>query len=329
MRTSSALSQLNPIKDTYRWLAKVFQYRKAGPGHLPWHPLSFDMLEDRLIPDAVPAAGNLSTLFGISYSDQQLVAPTAVPSMITPLTRVDAGVAGPGQEVGPLRILANGQKIIYGQPSANGETDVVLVDGQLPDSQELTQAVLPGSKLFVYNDTCESAGELLREVVNWSASAGTRIRSLTIVGHGVPGAFELGDTWISISTLEQTALAWQQLGQVLVSSANLDLYGCSVAVPGNSGEELIDQVAQLTGAAVFASTNVTGRGGDWVLEAESQGAGPEVRAWPEGRTRSVIASNLSLDAGIDRQQYHPYFLIWHFRVRPGDHLHRDHQPSCW
>ena len=146
---------------------------------------------------------------------------------------------------------------------------MVLIDTQLPDVAVLEQAVSPAAKLFLYNGSQESADQVISSVVTWAESTNTDVRSLSILSHGGPGTFELGDQWISTSTLAQTTADWSELRQVLAAEATINVFGCNVAAPGSSGQLLIDQIARLTGASVFANTTLTGYGGDWLLKASS------------------------------------------------------------
>ena len=150
-------------------------------------------------------------------------------------------------------------------PGAN----VVLIDTQLTNYSLLARAAAPGSKIFLYDGATESANEVLGEVQNWATSTHSQIQNLSIMSHGVGGAFELGDQWISATALPQTAAAWQQLSTVLTAGADIDLFGCNVSQSGSTGQTLLNQLASLTGAQVFASNNPTGQGGDWKLEAAS------------------------------------------------------------
>jgi hypothetical protein len=152
--------------------------------------------------------------------------------------------------------------------------DVVLIDSNLANSNLLAQAAAPGDKVILYDGVHESASQVLATVENWAKSTNSEIQSLSLLAHGVGGEFELGNQWISTSTLAQSAADWRQLGAFLAPGADIDLYGCDVAAAGSTGQALIDQIATLTGAQVFASTNVTGQGGDWTLEASSAGASP-------------------------------------------------------
>jgi plastocyanin len=153
---------------------------------------------------------------------------------------------------------------------SGGTQNVVLLDSNLEDSGELSQAILPGTKTFLYDSTKESAAAVLSQVVQWAQASDVRIGSLSILSHGHTGAFELGDQWISTSSLGQTSGEWRQLGHLFAGNASVDIFGCDVAAAGGDGNVLIDRIASLTGGAVFASDNLTGKGGDWNLEAGSR-----------------------------------------------------------
>ena len=152
--------------------------------------------------------------------------------------------------------------------SAKG-TDVVLIDIRLANSGLLAQAVQPDARLFLYDSAHDSSQEVLSRVSDWAETTGSTIASLSIMGQGAAGTFELGTDWISTATLQATAADWQRLGQSLAPGASIDLFGSSVAAQGCDGQKLLDQIAQLTGGDVFASTNLTGHGGSWQLEASS------------------------------------------------------------
>ncbi|GAG25344.1 unnamed protein product, partial [marine sediment metagenome] len=53
---------------------------------------------------------------------------------------------------------------------------------------------------------------------------------------------------------------------------------CNVAAESGDGQALLDQLAALTGADVFASNDLTGAHGDWNLEAASAGDADELAA---------------------------------------------------
>ncbi|MGE3778958.1 MAG: DUF2341 domain-containing protein, partial [Pirellulaceae bacterium] len=163
-----------------------------------------------------------------------------------------------------------------GASPAHTGADVVLLDSQLDDYELLRQAVLPQSQLFVYDGNSDSASSILTRVSAWSEATGTQIASLSILSHGTEGAFELGNEWISTSSLDSYSEDWQRLSYQLVVGANINIFSCDVAAIDSDGQLLLDELAQLTGADVFASTNATGGEGDWLLEASSRAAAAEL-----------------------------------------------------
>ena len=179
-----------------------------------------------------------------------------------PLAAVASGAASPASTTSAAQ-----QAGALGADSHT--TNVVLIDKNLTDSSLLASAVLPDTKVWLYDGAHESAGQVLTDLEHWAKSTDTQIQSLSILSHGAAGEFELGNQWISTTTLSQTAVGWEQLRGLLAPDAAIELYGCDVAEAGSAGQALIDQLADLSGAAVFASTNLTGEGGDWNLEAES------------------------------------------------------------
>lgn len=153
--------------------------------------------------------------------------------------------------------------------------DVVLIDRTLPHSDLLMRAVLAGARVMTYDGHRDSADTVIDRVVSLADSSGWRIESLSILAHGRPGQFMLGNQWISSQAIAQDAAGWEKLGAALAPHGTIRLYGCNVA-DGFSGSAILNRLATVTGAEVFASNNITGRGGDWTLEASSAGAAPDL-----------------------------------------------------
>src|SRR4051812_20502728 len=156
--------------------------------------------------------------------------------------------------------------------NGGGGADVVLIDRSLPDQAVLRRALEPGGHVILYDGRRDSAADVLARVTRWAETGGATIRSLSLLSHADGGRFELGNEWVTSGTLRETADEWTDLRAVLSPGANINLFGCSLIDSAGTGQSLIDRVARLTGARVFASNDVTGRDGDWVLEASSRGA---------------------------------------------------------
>ncbi len=86
--------------------------------------------------------------------------------------------------------------------------------------------------------------------------------------HGGDGYLLLGNTLLSASNLDDYQGKFTQISKVIAPGGSIFLYGCDVA-QSPVGTDFVNQLSQHTGAAVAASTNDTGAGGDWVLEDHS------------------------------------------------------------
>jgi len=156
------------------------------------------------------------------------------------------------------------------------KVDFAIIDDSLQNLDQLIKSLNPNSQVLIYDHLTESPAEVLSRVSDWAKANHAQIDSLSILSHGVNGSFVLGDQWISTSNLAQTAEAWQRLGDVMAPGGSIDIFGCNVAA-GAGGQDLINDIARLSGTAVFASVDNTGLGGNWVLEASSTTA--DASAW--------------------------------------------------
>ena len=121
-----------------------------------------------------------------------------------------------------------GASAVSAAPHADAK--VVLIDAKLADSNTLVQAATAaGSQVFLYDSGNDTATDVLQRVVSWAETTNTRLEDVAILSHGVGGAFELGNQWVTASSLADTQAAWQQLSTVLSTGANIELFGCDVA----------------------------------------------------------------------------------------------------
>ncbi|MEI6744612.1 MAG: DUF4347 domain-containing protein [Methylococcaceae bacterium] len=94
------------------------------------------------------------------------------------------------------------------------------------------------------------------------------LRSIQILSHGSNGSIAIGETTLNNSNLSSYSVALKLIGSSLSVTGDILLYGCNV-VQDESGLGFITQLANLTGADVAASNNLTGFGGDWDLEVST------------------------------------------------------------
>lgn len=114
----------------------------------------------------------------------------------------------------------------------------------------ISHAALPANT-FTYTDDSVKGLSLKGQ----NLAAGT----FHIFSHGRPGELFIEGRW-----LDAPAIA-ARFGSVLKEKQELYLYGCNFAA-GEKGKAAAAYLKSKLGVSVSASTNVTGRNGDWVLE---------------------------------------------------------------
>lgn len=160
---------------------------------------------------------------------------------------------------------------------ATSATSLYFVDSSLSDLDSLLQALPSGAEVVLLQPDQDGLAQML------DALAGREgIDALHVLTHGAPGSIQLGETSLSLGTLAGSADALAKIGAHLSADADILFYGCSVAA-SDEGKALVSQIAELTGADVAASEDLTGatdRGGDWALEVSSGSVEAEVVAAP-------------------------------------------------
>ena len=157
--------------------------------------------------------------------------------------------------------------------------ELVFVDTDTPDYQLLLDDLLS-------NQTDERQFEVILldndqngidQISETLASRGD-LDAIHIISHGADGAVDLGNTQLEFETLLQNSKQVANWGQALTAEGDLLLYGCDLAAT-SEGQSLVNALAQLTGADVAASNDLTGnaqQGGDWDLEYQTGAIETEV-----------------------------------------------------
>ena len=154
---------------------------------------------------------------------------------------------------------------------------IVFID-RVEDYQLLANGVMPGIEVVVLESDRNGI-----EQITEALSQRTDFTTIHLVSHGSPGCLYLGNSSLSLDTLnqyEEDLKTWFSLSPSLPvspsprppvpQSPSLLLYGCNVAA-GDAGEEFIAKLHDLTGAEIAASATRTGNaalGGDWNLEVQ-------------------------------------------------------------
>ncbi|MFN6440948.1 MAG: DUF4347 domain-containing protein [Nostoc sp. DedSLP01] len=137
---------------------------------------------------------------------------------------------------------------------------IIFIDLSVKDYEVLLNYLVSKIEVIVLDPSQDGVEQITQTLLQRP-----KVESVHIVSHGSPGCLYLGNTQLSLSSLERYT---QQLQTWLCPI--LILYGCKVAA-GDAGEEFLQKLHQLTGANIAASSTLTGNaalGGDWNLQVQ-------------------------------------------------------------
>ncbi|MEM0980422.1 MAG: DUF4347 domain-containing protein, partial [Cyanobacteria bacterium P01_H01_bin.58] len=141
---------------------------------------------------------------------------------------------------------------------------LVILDSSI-EHLPLLIADLPANADIFLLDSAQNPIEQITGAL-WKRPA---VNSLHLVAHGASGSLRLGAANLNLDTLEHHAEQLRSWGEAL-NGGDLLIYGCQVA-KGALGYLFLQQLHQLTGLNVAASTQTVGRLGsqtNWLLETQ-------------------------------------------------------------
>ena len=149
-----------------------------------------------------------------------------------------------------------------------GRQEIIFVDAATPDYQQLLGALntdMPGTdyQIFILQSDRDGIEQITEILGGFDA-----VDAIHLVSHGNETGLQLGNGWLGQVSLDDYADAIGSWSTALTEDADLLIYGCNLAADV-SGQQLIGNLAELTGADVAASDDLTGAvtlGGDWDLE---------------------------------------------------------------
>jgi Ca2+-binding RTX toxin-like protein len=139
----------------------------------------------------------------------------------------------------------------------------VFVDAAVDNYHHLIAGLLLNTELFLLHPNEDGVTQISAVLSQY-----TDVLSIHIISHGSPSSLQLGNTQLSLNTLEHYRPQLQQWRKALAHNAELLLYGCNVAA-GTRGSTFIEHLKVLTDAEVAASTTPIGtadKGGNWTLD---------------------------------------------------------------
>ncbi|MEM8642878.1 MAG: CHAT domain-containing protein [Cyanobacteria bacterium P01_G01_bin.54] len=193
----------------------------------------------------------------------------ALPGEITG-EQIDLYAAGQVQSSNPEGIQGQTRVIRF---SATGENphQGVFIDAQADQPTDLLFGAEAGTIAQMIQTDEDGIAKVSQQLTEIRDSIG-ELESVAIVAEGNEGNFWLGNQWIHTENIGDYQAQLQTWGDALTERADILLYSCFTAL-GATGEALINRIAEITGADVAASVDITGSGnygGDWDLEYGSR-----------------------------------------------------------
>ncbi|MDH5564700.1 MAG: DUF4347 domain-containing protein, partial [Nitrospirota bacterium] len=172
--------------------------------------------------------------------------------------------------------------------------EIVFIDTSVEDYQTLMEGIDPNAEVILLDSTrdgIEQIAEILGER--------TDIDAVHIISHGEAGELQLGTGSLNLASMKgEYADELSVISQALTQEADFLIYGCNFG-EGESGTEAATLLAELTGADVAASSDLTGAealGGDWDLEVQTGMIESEVIV--DQQTQEAFAGVLDITTGL-------------------------------
>ncbi|MEM9155121.1 MAG: DUF4347 domain-containing protein, partial [Cyanobacteria bacterium P01_F01_bin.33] len=151
----------------------------------------------------------------------------------------------------------------FRRDSLLADRQLVIIDASVTDFPALFADIQSTSEVLLLDKERDGIAQITEFLEGFA-----RVSSLHLVSHGTPGSLLLGNTRLNFDTLAGYFDAIANWSETL-QGADVLLYGCEVAA-GSIGQLFIQQLHQLTGANIAASTEKVGRtdtGLNWQLDA--------------------------------------------------------------
>ncbi|NEO87832.1 MAG: CHAT domain-containing protein [Spirulina sp. SIO3F2] len=164
-------------------------------------------------------------------------------------------------------LIQGDTRVIRFSDAGGNPNQSVFIDARADNLTDLLFGAEAGTVAQIIEKDKNGIAVISEQLAAISDSIG-KLDSVAIVAEGNEGNFWLGNQWIRTENISDYAAPLQGWGEALTENADLLLYSCFTAL-GETGEALVQQIADLTGVDVAASVNATGSvnyGGDWILE---------------------------------------------------------------
>ena len=147
--------------------------------------------------------------------------------------------------------------------SSTANKQIIFVDSSVENYQNLIEGADANAEIVILDDKRSGIEQITQTLASESG-----IEAVHVVSHGNQGSLKLGADVLNGNDLENFNTQIKQWGNALTENGDILLYGCDVAA-GETGNNFVKRLSELTGADVAASDDLTGnvvKGGDWDLE---------------------------------------------------------------
>ena len=137
---------------------------------------------------------------------------------------------------------------------------IVFIDKQVPDYEKLAKSFRKNVEIH-FIETNEDGFKKIEQTLE----NGKKYSAIHIIGHGSAGQILFGNALLTNESIENYKSTLENIGESLTKKGDILFYGCNIAA-NDKGEALLKKISNITKADIAASNDLTGKGGDWVLE---------------------------------------------------------------
>ena len=129
---------------------------------------------------------------------------------------------------------------------------VVFIDSRVAGYETLIANLGADTEWYLLDANQDGVDQMQRILTSYSG-----LDSVHVVSHGSTGTLYLGSAVLNSDNMGSYQTQLQAIGASLTDTGDILLYGCNVA-QGDVGRSFVNSLAQITGADVAASTDLTG-----------------------------------------------------------------------
>ena len=175
----------------------------------------------------------------------------------------------------------------------NQQSEIIFINSSVMDAEEIVDDLSENVEVVYLNKDTDG----VQQITDYLADK-TDIDTIRIISHGNEGYFVLNGEVIDNDFVSENADTIALWSDALADDGDIMIYGCNLAAT-SEGQELVQQIADITGADVAASDDSTGISGDWDLEysiGTVEAAAVSIAGYEHNLTNYLVSNT---DGGTD------------------------------